>query len=208
MANESSTTTQLAVDSPEIRPLVPHGDNYRYERTLHLVGKTYVMPDYYEVGREKIRELARAIQNNHPAHHDPAAAAALGYTGLVAPATFVSVVASIALDYLFSYVLVEYEVTAVMQTDQVFSFHRPVVQGDELVSELQLMSIRQFAGNDIMVVRNRMTSHGEDVCSSSTTFIARTDADIDPEAAALVDAVLPAGVPRMGPTARPTDTEN
>ncbi|KQU39166.1 MULTISPECIES: MaoC family dehydratase N-terminal domain-containing protein [Nocardiaceae] len=200
----NSVTDDSVTGAHETRPLVPHEPDHRFERSSRLVGHAYVIPDYYEVGREKIRELSRAIQNEHPAHHKEAAAAELGYEGLVAPATFVSVVGSIAIDYLFAHILVEYEITAVMQTDQSFVLHRPVMQGDQLVSTLQVLSIRQFAGNDILVVQNHLTSHGEDVCTSTTTFIARTDADVDPRAAALVDAVLPASVPRMGPTARPT----
>ncbi|WP_235579487.1 FAS1-like dehydratase domain-containing protein [Rhodococcus sp. Leaf7] len=192
----------------ETRPLVPHEVDHRFERTTTLVGHKYVIPDYYEVGREKIRELARAIQNNHPAHHNEAAAADLGYDGLIAPATFVSVVGSIAIDYLFSHILVEYEITAVLQTDQSFVLHRPLLQGDRLVSELQVISVRQFAGNDIIVVQNHITSRGEDACTSTTTFIAQTDADVDPRAAALVSAVLPASTPRIGPTARPEDTDS
>ncbi|MGB3771356.1 MAG: MaoC family dehydratase N-terminal domain-containing protein [Rhodococcus sp. (in: high G+C Gram-positive bacteria)] len=203
MTSEISTPpAELGFES---RPLVPHVADQRFERTTTLVGRKYVMPDYYEVGREKIRELSRAIQNSHPAHHKESAAAELGYPGLIAPVTFVSVVGSIAIDYLFSYILVEYEITAVLQTDQSFRMHRPVLQNDQLVSELQLVSIRQIAGSDILVVQNHITSHGEDVCTSFTTFIAKTDADVDPRAVALVDAVLPSGVPRIGPLAPPTD---
>ncbi|WP_308126291.1 FAS1-like dehydratase domain-containing protein [Rhodococcoides corynebacterioides] len=178
-------------------------NDQRFDRTLDLVGTVYVMPDYYEVGREKIRELSRALQNTHPAHHREDAAAALGYDGLVAPATFVSVVGSVALDYLFSHILVEYEITAVLQTEQKFVIHRPPVPGDRLVSALTLQSIRQAAGADILVVENHVTADGEDVVTSTTTFITKTDAEVDPAAVALVDAVLPAGVPRVGPTARP-----
>ncbi|MFC7960830.1 FAS1-like dehydratase domain-containing protein [Rhodococcoides kroppenstedtii] len=183
-------------------------NDQRFDRTLQLVGQVYVMPDYYEVGREKIRELSRALQNDHPAHHREDAAAELGYRGLVAPATFVSVVGSVALDYLFSFILVEYEITAVLQTEQKFVIHRPPVPGDRLVSSLTLQSIRQAAGADIMVVENHVTADGEDVVTSTTTFITKTDAEVDPAAVALVDAVLPAGVPRVGPTARPVPSRS
>ena len=42
------------------------------------VGHYYQMADTYRVGREKVREFARAVQNYHPAHRDVAAAAELG----------------------------------------------------------------------------------------------------------------------------------
>ena len=54
------------------------------------VGHYYQMDGTYLVGREKVREYARAVQDYHPAHWDVAAAAKLGYSGLVAPLTFTS----------------------------------------------------------------------------------------------------------------------
>jgi acyl dehydratase len=54
------------------------------------VGHYYQVDDTYRVGREKVREYARAVQDYHPAHWDVAAAAELGYSGLVAPLTFTS----------------------------------------------------------------------------------------------------------------------
>ena len=48
---------------------------------LERVGHYYVAGHTYEVGREKVREYARAVQDYHPAHWDDAAAAALGMDG-------------------------------------------------------------------------------------------------------------------------------
>ena len=56
-----------------------------------IVGRHYRHPGSYRVGREKIREYARAVQNNDPSFFDDEAAAALGYGGLVSPLTFISV---------------------------------------------------------------------------------------------------------------------
>ena len=54
------------------------------------VGHYYQMAGTYLVGREKVREYARAVQDYHPAHWDVAAAAELGYSDVVAPLTFTS----------------------------------------------------------------------------------------------------------------------
>ena len=43
------------------------------------VGHFYQMDGTYLVGREKLREYARAVQDDHPAHWDVGAAAELGY---------------------------------------------------------------------------------------------------------------------------------
>ena len=51
----------------------------------------YRYPDHYVVGREKIREYAVAVKNTDPAFFEEKAAAELGYDGLLAPLTFISV---------------------------------------------------------------------------------------------------------------------
>jgi hypothetical protein len=56
-----------------------------------LVGMTYVYPDYYEVGREKVREYAVAVKNSDAAYFDDDAANALGHDAILAPLTFVSI---------------------------------------------------------------------------------------------------------------------
>ncbi len=48
--------------------------------------------DVYVVGREKVREFARAILATDPAHHDVDAARQAGYADIVAPPTFTAVV--------------------------------------------------------------------------------------------------------------------
>ena len=42
----------------------------------------------YQVGREAVREFARAVKADDPAHHDTEAAARLGHQDLLAPPTF------------------------------------------------------------------------------------------------------------------------
>jgi hypothetical protein len=83
-----------------------------------MVGHHYRVEDFYEVGREKVREYARAVLDNNPAHHDEEAAKGLGYDGLVAPLTFVSIVGMIAQRKLFDEVVTGYDLSQIMQTDQ------------------------------------------------------------------------------------------
>jgi hypothetical protein len=56
-----------------------------------LIGSNYRAPDYFEVGREKIREFALAVKDDHPVHYSEADAAAAGYPTVVAPLTFAAV---------------------------------------------------------------------------------------------------------------------
>ena len=94
------------------------------------VGHYYQMDDTYLVGREKVREFARAVQDYHPAHWDVAAAAELGYPDLVAPLTFTSTPAMACNQRMFESVVVGYDMY--LQTEEVFEQHRPIVSGDEL----------------------------------------------------------------------------
>src|SRR5271166_6158271 len=103
------------------------------------VGHYYQVDDTYLVGREKVREYARAVQDYHPAHWDVAAAAELGYSGLVAPLTFASTPAMAGNPHLFESLLLAYH--TYIHTQQVFDQHRPIVAGHELHVDVELTSV-------------------------------------------------------------------
>ena len=79
------------------------------------VGHHYQMDGTYLVGREKVREYARAVQDYHPAHWDVAAAAELGYSDLVAPVTFTSTPGMTCNRRMFEQIVVGYD--TYMQTE-------------------------------------------------------------------------------------------
>ncbi|MEE6137098.1 fused (3R)-hydroxyacyl-ACP dehydratase subunits HadA/HadB [Mycobacterium sp. 050128] len=143
------------------------------------VGHYYAMEDVYQVGREKLREFARAVQDYHPAHWDVAAAAELGYPDVVAPLTFTSAPAMAANRRLFESVVIGYEMY--LQTEEVFEQHRPIVAGDELHIDVELSSVRRFAGRDLITVTNTFTdTAGERVHTLHTTVVGVTAEDVDP----------------------------
>ncbi|GAD86192.1 fused (3R)-hydroxyacyl-ACP dehydratase subunits HadA/HadB [Nocardia asteroides] len=161
------------------------------------VGHYYRVDDVYEVGREKIREYARAVQDFHPAHWDEEAAAALGYTGLVAPLTFVSIPAMAANRELFESVVVGYDMF--VQTEQVFEQHKPIVAGDKLVVDVELSSIRRIAGKDLITVTNTFADEsGEVVHIMHTTVVGITGEGVDPEITRAVENVMLHGVKVFG----------
>jgi acyl dehydratase len=142
------------------------------------VGHYYQMADPYLVGREKVREYARAVQDYHPAHWDVAAAAELGYSGLVAPLTFTSVPGMTCNRRMFEEVVVGYD--TYMQTEEVFEQHRPIVAGDELRIDVELTSVRRIAGRDLITVTNTFTdTAGERVHTLHTTVVGVTAEEID-----------------------------
>ncbi|OCB23132.1 (R)-hydratase [Mycobacterium malmoense] len=143
------------------------------------VGHYYQVDEPYRVSGEKVREYARAVQDYHPAHWDIAAAAQLGYSGLVAPLTFTSIPGMVANRRLFESVVVGYDMY--LQTEEVFEQHRPIVAGDELHTDVELSSVRRVAGRDLITVTNTFTdAAGERVHTMHTTVVGVTADDVDP----------------------------
>ncbi len=143
------------------------------------VGHHYQMDGTYVVGREKVREYARAVQDYHPAHWDVDAAAELGYSDLVAPLTFTSTPGMTCNRRMFEEVVVGYD--TYMQTEEVFEQHRPIVAGDELFVDVELTSLRRIAGRDLITVTNTFTdTDGERVHTLHTTVVGLTNEDVDP----------------------------
>ena len=139
-----------------------------------LVGRTYPASPVYQVGREKVREFARAIGESSPLCSDVDAARAAGYSDVVAPPTFAIVVSmeagrqaafdpDLGLDY-----------TRVVHGEQTFEYARPIVAGDELVCTASIHAIREAAGNDILTTRADITTvSGEHVCTTYSVLVAR-----------------------------------
>jgi acyl dehydratase len=161
------------------------------------VGHYYRVDDTYLVGREKVREFARAVQNYHPAHWDVAAATELGYSGLVAPLTFTSAPAMAANRHLFESVVIGYDMY--LQTEEVFEQHRPIVAGDELHTDVELSSVRRIAGRDLITVTNTFTdTDGERVHTLHTTVVGVTAEDVDPAIRTAVQGVMMHDVDMLG----------
>lgn len=169
---------EQTASQPDIEAVVPDAS---------LVGQRFGFRDHYEVGREKIREFARAVQNAHPAHQQEVDARKLGYEGVIAPPTFASVIGMSATRALLDTVLTEYDLSQVLQTDQVFEMFRPMLAGDRISTEIEVESIRQFGDNDFINVGFKLINqHGEIAVQGTTTIVARRGVEIDPN---IVDAV-------------------
>ncbi|MEV6135141.1 fused (3R)-hydroxyacyl-ACP dehydratase subunits HadA/HadB [Nocardia sp. NPDC051990] len=169
-----------------------------------MVGHHYRVDDYYEVGREKVREYARAVQDYHPLHWDEDAAQEYGYDGLLAPLTFISLVGILAQRKLFEQIVTGYDLSQIMQTDQILEFHRPIKVGDRLVCDVYLHSFRQAFGGDIIVTKNIVTAQNDEVVLTTyTTLIGRSGGDIDPNLQDAVRNVLMHGIGEDAPNHHP-----
>ena len=139
-----------------------------------IVGMHYRYPDFYEVGREKVREYAVAVKNDDPAYHDEDVAAELGHDTLPAPLTFISVFGYQTA--FFANANIGIQDAQIVQVDQELKFLRPIHAGDRLYCDVYVHSVRQAHGTDIIVTKNIITNEqGDAVQESYTTLAGRSD---------------------------------
>ena len=143
-----------------------------------LVGLHYRYPDFYEVGREKIREYAVAVKNDDEAFFDEKAADKLGYDAILAPLTFISVFGYTAQLAMFHHNNIAITDAKIVQVDQELHFHMPVTAGDKLYCDVYVDSVRQSFGTDIIRTKNVVTNDkGETVQVGYTTLAGRSATD-------------------------------
>ena len=141
-----------------------------------IVGTHFRYPDHYAVEREKIREYAKAVQNEDPWFFSEEAAAELGYAGLPTPLTFISVFGYRAQRAFFDDANIGITDRQIVQIDQQVKFMAPIQAGDELQCDVYLHSVRQAHGTDIIVTKNIITNQdGQVVQELYTTLAGRTE---------------------------------
>jgi N-terminal half of MaoC dehydratase len=142
----------------------------------NIIGMHYRYPDFYEVGREKIREYAVAVKNDDRAYHDETAAADLGHDSLPAPLTFISVFGYQAQTAFFANANIGITDMQIVQVDQELKIFLPIMAGDRLFCDVYVHSVRQAHGTDIIVTKNVITNQqGESVQETYTTLAGRSD---------------------------------
>src|SRR5215472_5226484 len=135
-------------------------------------GMVWRYPDYFIVGREQVRSFASAIKCDDAACFDEAAAAELGYDGIIAPITFVSIFAKLVQNDFFRNVDVGMETMQIVQVDQRFVYYKPVCVGDKLYARMDIHSVDERFGADIVVTRNIcINDDGELVLEAYTTLM-------------------------------------
>ncbi|MCV7227539.1 (3R)-hydroxyacyl-ACP dehydratase subunit HadA [Mycolicibacterium komossense] len=141
-----------------------------------IVGMHYRYPDHYEVEREKIREYSIAVKLEDPFFFTEDAASKLGYQGLVAPLTFISVFGYQAQTAFFANADIGITDRKIIQVDQELTFMAPIQAGDKLYCDVYVHSVRQAHGTDIIVTKNIITNQdGEVVQETYTTLAGRSE---------------------------------
>ena len=137
------------------------------------IGKRYE-PTLYAVGREKIKEYARAVGETNPVHLDVEAARAAGHADVVAPPMFAVVYSwgGMAAPMLDPEVAINFAM--LVHGAQEFVWGPLVVSGDEITTEVSVKDISERAGMGYYIFESiSVNQRGEQVCRGTWTNIVR-----------------------------------
>jgi acyl dehydratase len=136
-----------------------------------LVGRAFAPTAPYLVGREKVREFARAVFATDPQHTDPDAARALGYADVVAPPTFAMVVQDRTLQQLLSEPDSGIALERTIHAEQRFAYTRPIVAGDELTAQLSITGVRAIGKGAMVTSVAEITDAAGDHVVTATSVL-------------------------------------
>src|SRR6476646_9983240 len=138
----------------------------------NIIGTHYRYPDHFEVDREKIREFAKAVKDDHPAHYSEDAAKECGYDALIASLTFLAVAGRKVQLEIFDQFAVPINMERVLHRDQKITFHRPVLAGDKLFFDSYLDSVIEAHGTVVCEIRGEVSdADAKPVLTSVVTVI-------------------------------------
>jgi acyl dehydratase len=141
-----------------------------------LVGREFPPVGPYLVGREKVREFARAVFATNPIYLDVDSARAAGHADVVAPPTFPVVVQELTLAQLLAEPDANIDFSRVVHGDQRFTYSRSVVAGDELTATLSVTSVKTLGGHSMVTSESVMTdASGDHVVTAISTLVVRGD---------------------------------
>lgn len=143
-----------------------------------LVGREFPPTAPYLVGREKVREFARAVFADAPQHIDVDAARAAGYSDVVAPPTFPMVIQDLTLQQLLSEPDSGIVLARTIHAEQRFQYTRPIVAGDELTAQLAVTGIRSMGGNAMITSEASITdAAGAHVVTAVSVLLVGSDSE-------------------------------
>jgi acyl dehydratase len=137
------------------------------------IGKSYA-PDLYAVGREKIREFARATGETEPLYLDLEAARGAGHADLVAPPMFAVVYQWPAIAPAIIDPELAIDFAHLLHGSQEFRWGPLVHAGDEIITTARVASVSQRAGLWFYVLAaESVNDRGEKVVTGTWTNIVR-----------------------------------
>ena len=141
-----------------------------------LQGRVFAPTEPYLVGREKVREFARAVFATDPINLDVDAAHAAGHADIVAPPTFAVVIQERTLAQLLAEPDAGIDFARVVHGDQRFTSSRAIVAGDELTATLTVSSVKTLGPHAMVTAESVVTdAAGEHVVTAISTLVVRGD---------------------------------
>ncbi len=126
----------------------------------------------YAVGREKVREYAYAVGETDPRYLDPEVARAEGFADVVAPPMFAAVYAGPAVFPAIRESGLDF--SRMVHGAQEFTWHEPVVAGDEITTEASLEGTSERGGLEFYMFKSvSRNQRGELVSEGLWTNIVR-----------------------------------
>ncbi len=138
-----------------------------------FIGKTY--PAYtYEVGKEKIKEYAKAIKNFDPHYLDDDFAKKSKYGRIIAPPTFAVVFSAFMIEPVFMDKELNLNMAMLVHGEQELEFLEVVKAGDAITTTAKIVDIKNKEKLDVIAIELiSKNQHGKDVSRGIYTFVVR-----------------------------------
>jgi acyl dehydratase len=131
-------------------------------------------PHLYAVGREKVREYARAVGETNPLHVDLEAARAAGHPDLVAPPMFAVVYCAAAIEQALFHPELAIDFEMLLHSGQQFEWGPLVHAGDEIATSVTLADVSERIGMTFYAFESASANqHGDLVCSGRWSEVVR-----------------------------------
>jgi acyl dehydratase len=138
-----------------------------------FIGKTYP-ESTYEVGKEKIKEYAKAIKNPDPHYLDDDFAKKSKYGTIIAPPTFAVVFGAYLIEPVFNDKDLNLNMAMLVHGEQELEFFEVVKAGDSITTSAKIVDIKNKEKLDVISVEIKSKNqHGKDVSRGIYTFVVR-----------------------------------
>ena len=138
-----------------------------------FIGKTYPAHTY-EVGKEKIKEYAKAIKNLDPHYLDDDFAKKSKYGAIIAPPTFAVVFGAYLIEPVFTDKELNLNMAMLVHGEQELEFLEVVKAGDAITTSAKISDIKNKEKLDVISLElNSKNQHGKNVSRGTYTFVVR-----------------------------------
>jgi acyl dehydratase len=138
-----------------------------------FIGKEYPVTEY-EIGREKMKEYASAINDSNPYYHDKEFGKKSSYGDNIAPPLFASVYNLMGCANMFFDPELALNFAMLVHGEQEFEWLKPIKPGDVITTTGKILDIAEKGNNDVVKYEARSKNqNGELVTIGRATFVIR-----------------------------------